>query len=65
VHSEGPKVAAREEERAHDIGIGGEGEALPGDVEHAGIMLRFEHRIAESGQEQLADERCISLPPPP
>ena len=51
VHSQGAEVAAGEEERAHDIGVGGERQALPADLEHAGVVLRFEHRVAERGQE--------------
>ena len=61
VDGQGTEVAAGEEEGPHDVGIGGEGEALAGDVEHAGVVLGFEERVAEGGEEELADELVHEL----
>jgi hypothetical protein len=61
VHSQGAEVATGKEERLHDVGIGSESEALAADFEHARIVLRFQERIAEGGQEQLADELMHQL----
>jgi hypothetical protein len=61
VHSQGAEVATGKEQRAHDVGIGGEGEPLAGDVEHAGVVLGFEQRVAEGRDKELADELVHEL----
>ena len=61
MHRERAEVAAGKEKGAHDVGIGGEGDALAGEVEHAGVMLRFEQGVAKGGHEELADELVHEL----
>ena len=56
VDGERADVAAGKKQRMHDVGIGGEGEALAADVNHRAVVTLVEQRVAERGQEQLFDE---------
>ena len=60
VHRQRADVAAREEERADHEGVGGEGQAAAGHVEHGAVVARVQRRVAERGQEHVA--RSASAP---
>ena len=49
-------VAARKDQRAHHIGVGGKREAVSCDGEHRGLLLGGEQRIGKRRREETVDQ---------
>ena len=59
-------VAAGEEQRTDDEGVGGEGQPSAGHVQHGAVVRRVFRRVgAEAGRNSSSISRRISRPPPP
>ena len=61
VHRERADIAAAEEQRLHHEGIGGESEARAADLEHRLVVQPLQHRVGESGQEDVAQQLGAEL----
>jgi hypothetical protein len=55
-------VASREEERMHDIAVGGEGQPFGPDREHCPVMHLFQSGVAKFREEELLDQFVCEFP---
>ncbi len=61
VHGERADIAAAKEQRLDHEGIGGEGEARAGDLEHRLVFQAGKHGVGESGEEDVAQQLGAEL----